>query len=208
MKLRRTVLSVATFLGTAYLLTFTACDDDGEVEGGVVYIGDATDEALDALLAGTAKSDASKAVTFEAPAKDEVISRDSPFTFVWSEAGAQAHVDPLRLQPLRLEGPGRERSPFERALGVVLEGTPKAYAHGDPYSGVAYYLTFSSSSAKDLVRVFTTNTDYTPSDNDWNKLKGVEGTITLRLTWAEFETNRVVEGGGPWESPAIVFTIQ
>lgn len=203
MKLRRAILSAATFLGAAYLLTFTACDEDGVVEGGVVYIGGATDEALDALLAASPKSDAGKAVTFEAPTKDEVLPGDERYTFIWNEAGAEARIDPLLFRPK-----DRQHSPLERALGALFQGTPKAYAHGDPISGVAYYLTFSSSSERDLVRVFTTGTDYTIGANEWAKLRGVEGTISLRLTWAEFETNRIVEGGGPWESPALTFTIK
>ena len=102
----------------------------------------------------------------------------------------------------------RERPALERALGLALGGTRPAYAHGDPITGVAYYLVFSSSSDDGLVRVFTTNTDYTPGQDEWGRLRGVEGEITLRLTWADFETNRIAEGGGPWATPALTFTIQ
>lgn len=208
MRLRRAIISGGAFFGAAYLLTFTACDEEGTTEDGIVYIGGATDEALDALLAGSAKSDSGKAVTFEAPTKDEVIPGDEPFTFIWSEAGASARLDPSHLDPIHFGPLERERSPLERALGVALQGTRSAHAHGDPISGVAYYLVFSSSSDDEIVRVFTTNTDYTPGQDEWGKLRGAEGKISLRLTWADFETNRVVEGGGPWATPAISFTIQ
>jgi len=204
MKLERLFVATGVFAGAAYLLTFTAsCEDEGAAADGVVYLGGATDEALDALVAGSPKSDSSKAVTFEAPTKDEVIPRDGAFTFVWSEAGAEARVDPLLLRPRHREAPV-----LERALGVLLAGTPVAHAHGDPISGPAYYLVFSSSTEKELVKVFTTGTDYQPGGNEWNKLKGVDGTIQLRLVWADFEENRIVKDGGPWETPALSFTIQ
>jgi hypothetical protein len=204
MKLERLLVATGVFAGAAYLLTFTAsCDEEQAAADGVVYLGGATDEALDALVAATAKSDDSKAITFEAPAKDEVIPGDDPFTFVWLEAGAQARIDPLQPRPKHREAPV-----LERALGVLLAGTPVAHAHGDPISGPAYYLIFSSSTEKELVKVFTTGTDYQPGGNEWNKLKGVDGTVTLRLVWADFEENRIVQDGGPWSTPPLTFTIQ
>ncbi len=202
MKLRRLALCAGAFAGALYLTTFTAACDDEEVGAdGVVYQGGATDEALDALISADTKQDESKAAKFEAPTVDEVIAGDSPFTFEWLETGASASVDPLRFMPKE-----REHGVFERALGVVLQGTPVAHAHGDPISGPAYYLVFTNEAQDELVRVFTTNTDYRPGDDEWARLKGAEGTVSARLTWAQCETTRVTEG--PWEGKALTFSIQ
>lgn len=201
------LLGAGAFAGAFYLFTFTtACDEEEVGPDGVVYQGGATDEALDALTAAQTKSDPSKALAFEEPTADQVVDSESPFTFVWAEAGASASISPKEFLPKRrdLSEPGPDA--LERALGVVLAGTPAAYAHGDPISGPAYYLVFSSASEDELVRVFTTATDYSPSANEWAKLEGVEGNVTVRLTWAQFESNRVTEG--PWEGAPVTFTIK
>lgn len=202
MMLRRLVLGAATFTGAFYLFTFTAACDDEEIgPDGVIYEGGATDEALDALTAAQTKNDPAKALAFEEPTEGQVVDSDSPFTFIWAEAGASASISPRDFLPK-----AREVDPMDRALGVLLKNTPVAHAHGDPISGAAYYLVFSSASDKNIVEVFTTSTDYSPGPDQWAKLKGVEGSVSVRLTWAQFESNRVTEG--PWEGKAVSFTIR
>jgi hypothetical protein len=210
---RRLLLGAAAFTGAFYLFTFTtACDDEEVGADGVIYQGGATDEALDALTAAQTKNDPAKALAFEEPTQDQVVDSDTPFTFIWAEAGASASISPRELAPVRVRTEdlflpkAREVDPMERAFGVLLENTPVAHAHGDPISGAAYYLVFSSASDKNIVEVFTTNTDYAPGPDEWAKLKGVEGSVSVRLTWAQFESNRVTEG--PWEGQPVSFSIK
>ncbi len=207
MMFRRLLLGAAAFTGALYLFTFTtACDDEEVGPDGVIYQGGATDEALNALTAAQTKNDPAKAVAFEEPTQDQVVDSDAPFTFIWAEAGASASISPRDFLPPHLVPGAREIDPMERALGVLLKNTPVAHAHGDPISGAAYYLVFSSASDKNIVEVFTTNTDYSPGPDEWAKLKGVEGSVSVRLTWAQFESNRVTEG--PWEGAAVSFSIK
>ncbi len=207
---KRVLVGSGVFACALHVALFTAsCEDAEPSADGVVYLGGATDEALDALIAATPKSDPSKAVAFEEPLKDEAIPGDTPFTFTWTEASASASLDrrwrsPGDFSPRDVAAPPA----LDRALGVLLSGTPVAHAHGDPISGPAYYVVFSSSTDPEIVRVFTTNTDYTPEESQWGKLRGATGAITARITWADFESNRVIEGGGPFEGTPVTFTIK
>ncbi|MFO0664583.1 MAG: hypothetical protein U0174_11565 [Polyangiaceae bacterium] len=145
----------------------------------VLYEGDATDEALEALVAAPLKTGMASSIS--APTQWQTISKAAPFTFAWS-------------QP-------------KQAFSIMslLEGT--AYAHGTPVNGSAYLLTFSTPQNAKLVRVFTAKNTYVPSADAWNKLASAKTTITLRVRAATFEDNRVIATGGPYDSSAISFTV-
>ncbi len=58
-----------------------------------------------------------------------------------------------------------------------------------------------------LLRVFTLDTEFTPSADAWEKLRSAGKPITATIVSAEFESNRVLQDGGPWQSAPLTFTI-
>jgi hypothetical protein len=183
----------------------TGCGDDETEQpaldptiADVVFAEGATDEALLALLAAAPKTDAAKAAALTAPADGAEVPGATAATFEWD-------VDATAL---------REPAPFEKpsaghARRFELLGGPRAaWAHGAPVNGNAYFVVFSTASNEKLVRVFTKGTSYTPDGAVWSKLKGAGAAITVTITWAYFEDNRVVQdGGGPWAGTPTTFTV-
>ena len=89
---------------------------------------------------------------------------------------------------------------------TVLEFTWESGAvprHGDPVNGRAYLVVFSTAADPELLRVFTTNLSYTPDATAWGTLTGAGEAVSVTITSAVFEQNRVAQGGGPWVGPAV-----
>jgi hypothetical protein len=85
-------------------------------------------------------------------------------------------------------------------------GVRTAHAHGTPIDGRAYFLVFRTEENPRLLRVFTTRLDYTPSAEAWAKLSGEGGgPITVEITGAIFEQNRIPQDGGPWLGETLSF---
>ena len=168
----------------------------------VLYEGGATDEALEALVAAPVKT--GKAPFISAPTAGQVLPKEAPFTFTWSEA-KQAMLPRERTL---LPATRNVRAP-KLHLDLVLslfEGT--AHAHGTPINGQAYLLTFATEAEPKLVRVFTAKTTYVPSADAWNKLLAAKTTIQFRVRAATFEDNRLIESGGPFDSENVSFTVK
>lgn len=196
----RIVLLLA--LGAQVLINGIACSDDHDDDshshagasgsGGsavnvddLLYEGEVTDEAAESILGVAAQTDSSKAATISAPTEGAALPAATPFAFTWNASTARRTVLPAWLGP--------ERS---------------AHAHGDPFTGVAYLLTFSTASTPALVRVVTDKTTYTPTDAVWSALKGAGGPITLSIIAARIENNLLVNGGGPYTAgKGVSFTI-
>ena len=92
-------------------------------------------------------------------------------------------------------------------MRTALRWVPEAHAHGEPISGRAYLLVFTSPSGETLVRAFTTQTSFTPDATAWADLKASQGGVSAVVTWADFESNRVLQGGGPWQGVSRTFTV-
>lgn len=215
--LRRVLL--ASGLGSLALgaALFIGCGDSGtdapvDELADVVYEGGATDEAAEALLAGTVKNDAAQAAIFTWPSDGDILEPDAVPTFCWHVGATASNDAPARPRVGALD-PARAPSPaWDRAARAVLEplfsGVRPAYAHGDPINGPAYFLVFSTSSDAKLLRVFTTLVDYTPDAASWDELKAAGAPITATVTWAQFDTNRIATDGGPFAGTPITFTIR
>lgn len=186
-----------TLLGAHVLVNGIACDDDhdeaahshagsagvaGSAGGSgidieaLVYEGEVTDEAAQSALGVAATVNDSKASVLSAPTEGQALPGATPFTFTWNAATAQRTRLPSWLGP--------ERS---------------AHAHGDPFTGVAYVLTFTAGGAF-VAGVATDKTSYTPDEAAWGKLKAAGGPIVATLTVARMENNLVATGGGPYTS--------
>jgi len=216
------MLTGAAIVLATGLSTFVGCGDSGGTTDGdgenpeladVVYETGATDEALEALLAATPETDAAHAATFTWPSDGDIVTADSVPTFCW-QAGPTARLD-VRTPRVGVLTPAprahHEASTFDVAaravLGPLLAHVQPAYAHGDPVNGPGYFLVFSTASNDKLVRVFTTGLDYTPDADHWDTLKGAGAEITATVTSATFDSNRIADGGGPWNGTPIKFTI-
>lgn len=80
-------------------------------------------------------------------------------------------------------------------------------AEAAPFTGVGFWLRYERGSAK-LLDVFTSNRDYTPNADAWERLSAGSGAITLHIDSADFEANTIVEDGGPYTGMATEFTIE
>lgn len=170
----------------------TSTSTDTDIEN-VVYEGLATDEALVILLNLEHRSDPAQSAVVDTPAPQMSLPATSPAKFSW-HIGEMARAKP----PSLLEWAWR--------FGEILEPRP-AHAHGAPVNGRGYFLVFSTPSSPKLLRVFTTELTYTPDATAWASLVSVGGPISLTITNAIFEDNRVAQDGGPFAGSAVTFSI-
>ena len=188
---------------------------------GVLYEGGVTDEAVASMLGVAAAADDSK--TPRALSVDGLeLAGAPPFAFRWSTSTAQLAPAPLDLAPERELLPGFGLEP-RSAHDVALAPRPApgrrwpawlgpercAHAHGAPFTGVAYLLTFRVASDPAVLRLATSKTEYTPMAQDWEKLRAAGAPITVGLTVARLEQNLLAAGGGPFVSTeGVTFTIK
>ena len=158
----------------------------------VIYRTGATDEGILTLLNARRVSEPSAEPVVTTPA--EAAHLTSPTTFEY-RAGATA----LRRAPAR-----RARS-WSLVDFFALERS--ALAHGAPMNGDAFFVAFSSSRTPKLLRVFTQDKSYVPTDDEWQRLAGAGETITLTLTRAIFEQGRITSDGGPFVGKPLRFTV-
>lgn len=214
---KRSVLGVGLAAVGFGVGLFVGCGDSGTGTGGagpdisdVIYEGGTNDEALEALLAASLQEDAEKMPVVTWPLDGAELPDSEIPWFGWQPASEVARA-PASASEERyghaLRPAPVEQSLARRLLEPLFAGVPSAFAHGDPVSGPVYFATISSDSEPQLVRVFTTEREYLPTEEVWEKIKAVQEPITVTLTAAEFDNNRVAQGGGPWKSAPITFTI-
>lgn len=164
---------------------------------GVIYAGAATDEALEALLLAAPKTDPAQAAAVDTPAAGATLPKDVPPTIEWHVSGSSAAREPSA---------GERIARAAKAIGSFF-GPREAWAHGAPVNGRAYLLVFSTPKSPELVRVFTTELSYTFDAANWTKLALTGEPVTLVVTNAIFEDNRVAQDGGPFTGNAVTFSI-
>jgi len=186
-----------------------ACDHDDEEEPpagyeDVVYQGDVTDEALIALVSALEqKSPAdvpSQAPTLDMPAADAVLPKTPIPAFSWT-------IGPTAMRAPTLFSPRAASASYVAPLVELLGPMRVAHAHGTPYTGSATWLVFSTATNPKLVRVLSSTTTYTPSQEAWDAMVAAGEPITLTLVGVLFEENRIAMDGGPFQGSATTFTI-
>jgi hypothetical protein len=188
-------------LATALLY---ACSEpvDEKPAGDVIYEGALTDEALvsleSALEQGAPADVPSQRPTLDTPLAGMLPKTPIP-SFTW-HVGATVSVPPTLL---RIPATETVFSGLFDLFGPIRS----AHAHGTPYTGPATYLVFSTPSNAKLVRVLTSNESYTPSQAVWDKMVTAAAPITLTLTQAVFQDNRIAQDGGPYKGTETTFTI-
>jgi hypothetical protein len=164
---------------------------------GVIYGGGASDEALSAMLILETKADGAQGVVVDAPAAGATLPKDVPPTISWHVGGASVRREVLQEK--------RSASVVDRLGGWF--GPREASAHGAPVNGRAYLLVFSTPSNPEVVRVFTTELEYTFDAASWTKIALENAPVTLAITNAIFEENRVAQDGGPFVGEPVTFSV-
>jgi hypothetical protein len=120
-----------------------------------------------------------------------------------SELHENAAFRPLSPAPQAAKPVRLLIKPLRELFGPVRS----AYAHGEPFTGAATFLVFSTDSDPKLLRVLTSEMSYAPDVAALDKLAAVGKPITLTLSAAEFESNRIILDGGPFAGSSITFTV-
>lgn len=197
-------LAGAPLIALALSLAPAACGDDDATPsdaGGatqtppvdseaVIYVGGPTDETY-RNVAGLPPVVDARAASFTAPAAGQALRADTPPAFAWQAVQAAA------ARPAR-------PSLWARAWEALVERP--AYAHGMPYTGVAYLLSVRSASGTPLLTTLTTETSFTPEPAAWSAAASAGGDVSVTLVSSRFEQNAVV-GGGPWAPPSGPLTL-
>lgn len=182
------------------------CAEDEQPEApqttDVVLVGGTNEEALEAFLARTPVHDPTKTAIFDWPSEGEQLPADTPSSFCWYIGEPQGARRSLPVDLARPPVP--DTSPFE----PLFFGLPRAHAQALPLSGPAYFITFADPDGKELLRGFTTATNFVPSQEAWAELYEAGVPITVTVTWADFEANRIPEGGGPWAGKPMTVGIR
>ena len=189
----------------------TETNPDDEEYADVIYGGAATDEALIALGSALDKAapaeDPARAPVLDSPTEAELPASPIP-TFTWHHGAKASFRAPPREAPaaalLRL---ATTTPSFTRPLAELLGPPRAAHAHGDPVNGTATFLTFSTKTDAKLVRVFTTNTTLTLGQEAWDKIAKAGEAVTLSLIAADFDNNRIADGGAPVQGTKYTFTV-
>jgi hypothetical protein len=172
------------------LTSLAACHDHVEIDdpcGEPTYGGKASDEAwltiLDAYDLATTDADAA---TLTAPALDAVLTGD-PAALTWTSPLSEAS---FVFPPAAHASPG-----FTDRAAAALASlfSSRAHAHLPPVTGDIHYVELAISGEACGVRALTTDLAWTPTAAEWERLRG-KGPITLTLTSAYLNNNRVTEG--------------
>lgn len=158
-----------------------------------VYVGEANDEGLVALLAAKPVEKPSSTPVITAPMEGEQLRGPAEFSY--------------RIGAMSLLRPRQRRSRFAtRPLRDLFGGERVAHAHGAAMNGPAFLLTFSTADNDKLLRVFTQETSYVPPDTEWQRLVAAGTEVTLTVTVAIFDEGLIVRDGGPFVSAPVHFT--
>jgi hypothetical protein len=170
----------------------------------VVYVGEATDEALARLLDVTPIDVATKRVRILAPSDGDVLSSAAPVEF---EVAMPGVTSMLPATPRAI--PDKPRfSRWLKQLGHWLQPISVAHAHGTPFSGTGYLFTLSAADGTQALQVFGDSERYTPADEAWSRLAAAKQPLTLAVTYAFFEDNAIPEGGGPFVGGEVSFRLK
>lgn len=223
--MKRAVLAVTVGSIALALSLGGACSKDDPKPVGpdpslkdVIYEGTASEPALEKLLEATLVDDETFAATFTWPLDgDKGVPFEPPPRFCWQIAGAAASLEPV-IEPDGDPLPSPfvprfvPRSPASKVTASLvhawLDGTREAHAQTQAsMSGIGYFLVFSSDSDEKLLRVFTTEHDYTPDADSLAKLRNAPQPIHAIVTNANFAQDRVAQGGGPYQGVKITFSM-
>ena len=205
--LARPVFAACLALALATPLTAGCGDDTGGTGGAastadVIFEAEATDEALEALLAASDVDDPTQAARLVAPSAGATLDASTPVTFSWT-VGASASLVPAR----RRGHQGSDRAETWAELAALFGPVRVAHAHGTPVNGRGYFLVVEDADGNPVHRVFTLAFDHTPSASAWDALAAAPQPLRASVRSAIFENDRIATDGGPWSGQATEFTV-
>jgi hypothetical protein len=181
----------------------------------VLLEGLVTSEALQslaqALAQGAPVDGPSMKAIVDWPSNGEELPAYPASSFCWffgevARAGSPADARWAGVQPDALipaKTPDSTASPLRELLGPPR----RAFADGQPYTGPATYLVFSTDAEPNLVRALTSRNAFIPSQEVWDTMAAAAAPITLTLATASFDQNRVTPYGAVVAGTKITFTI-
>lgn len=221
-RLRRPLVSVVAGLGgLAGLQLAAACHDDettADELADVVFEAKTNDEALAAMLAAPPVDDPTQAAYLEAPADGATLQASDALTFRWrvgKAAASRTFTTPDQATMARLEHPaGPSLLPRSRAangpwwsLLRAVAPIGVAHAHGTPVNGRAYFLVVTDANGAPLYRVFSLGFENVTSAAKRAELAAAAQPLRASVLDAVLENDAIAPGGGPWQGPAIAFTV-
>jgi len=173
----------------------------------VVYVGAATDEALERLIYAPLKREDGQLLSFDSPSNGAQLPSSPAPEFSWHFA------ESARSQPSPASAPTRvARVSFKRRVFADLQHLfgpiAQAHAHGAPYNGSAFYLVFKDDAGQTPLRVFTPEQTYTPEADAFAALAQAKQPLTLHIVSATFDNNALIKDGGPFEGGSVTFSIE
>ncbi len=204
------VASVAIYGGACSSDTHGTGGGGASDLAGVIYQGSATDEALGVLLAAGEVANPTSVAVFDMPLEGAQIPASPIPTFAWHVESVKAATAPVARPRSRWAALDVFAISPNVSFGPLMDlvGSPRsASAHGGELEGLAYYLLFSTAADDKLLRVFTTETTYTPDAAAWAKITGAKGTIQAWILTGTFIHGALAEGGGPFRGPWIGFAV-
>jgi hypothetical protein len=170
--------------------------------------GDATDAALEALLAAEPIQAPPRFARIDAPAEGTVLTTRP--TFTWTIVPKSASVAPAHDR--RLAAPSLEFAPRTHSIArewLALVGPERsAFAAPPAFTGTGYLLAVNDHVGVPIVRVFTSKTSYTPDDEAWAILRAHTGkAISAWVMSADFEVDALAPDGGPFPGPWIALSV-
>lgn len=195
------------------LAAFGCSDDDGADPAAhgngdlsdVVYAGLVTDEALEQLLDRTPKDIPAQRLVIDSPQNGETLSKDAPAALAFHSA-VTGRLE-QRPRPQHYTAPDF-RARFVSDLVGLFGPIRAAHAHGTPYNGVAYFLEISDARGSDALRIFTDQTSHQPAGVEWAALADLPQPLTLTITSALFEENKIPSDGGPFLGGTAEFRVE
>jgi len=182
---------------TLPLALASACtsEDDHHVtsgpcaDGTYLLAGEVTDEAclafVEAETRGQIVTDATKAPTFTTPESGDKVPKAPPPRFAWTNGT-------LAITPWKR---------FLRAIDPISV----AWAHGD-VTGDVGVLIFRDAAKKELYRVFTTGTEFTPDQATWDRLSAA-GSLEVALVGVRFTRNVIATGTRPTTGDVLKISV-
>ncbi|MFO0615126.1 MAG: hypothetical protein U0414_21220 [Polyangiaceae bacterium] len=207
--MRRTAFAVGSavvLLAFAGSAAVSACSSNDLAD--VVFEGGTTSDALEGLIEAKLVDSPPDAAEFTWPSNGDIVELTPPPTFCWQQGPMQARLEeapptPFAAPRATARTASRDRSSwFDRWFGERA-----AYADTKPLAGRGFLVVFSSATEPELVRVFTTTTEYTPDAAHLAKLTSAKGTLKAVVTTAMFADDSVTTTGGPFQGVPVTFTM-
>ncbi len=170
-----------------------------------------TPAALLALLAATPINDPTRAASLTWTGDGEELPASPIFCFEWGLPALGSLSPSLPAEHPHsgafLGSASPRPSEGWRALLGAFGPPRQAHADTPTLSGMAYLMVLSTPTDDKLLRIFTTDKQYDPSTEQWDKVVAAQTKITIQILTATFDHDKIIPDGGPFASTPIQVTI-